>query len=122
MKTGSCRHSISVGCRHTISCHPLLPHKTVNTGPYRLLQPLDELIVPILGQAYARYPSVALGTQSPHSTSLTNPHVCNIPCTYTRIYPSGPCTPMQQLNTLHRHVTGTYPMISLMAHTGDDID
>ena len=36
--------------------------QTVNTGLYRLLQPLDELIVPILGQAYVRYPSVGLGT------------------------------------------------------------
>ena len=40
----------------------MLLHKTVNTGLYRLLQPLDELIVPILGQAYVRYPSVGLGT------------------------------------------------------------
>ena len=38
------------------------PTQTVNTGLYRLLQPLDELIVPILGQAYVRYPSVGLGT------------------------------------------------------------
>ena len=36
--------------------------QTVNTGLYRLLQLLDELIVPILGQAYVRYPSVGLGT------------------------------------------------------------
>ena len=36
--------------------------ETVNTGLYRLLQPLDELIVAILGQAYVRYSSVALGT------------------------------------------------------------
>ena len=38
------------------------PTQSVNTGLYRLLQPLDELIVPILGQAYVRYPSVGLGT------------------------------------------------------------
>ena len=38
------------------------PTQTVNTGLHRLLQPLDELIVPILGQAYVRYPSVGLGT------------------------------------------------------------
>ena len=30
--------------------------------------------------------------------------------------------PVQQLNALHRHVTSTHPVISLMAHTGDDID
>ena len=59
---GSCRHSIRVGYRHTSSRHPLAPTQTVNTGLYRLLQPLDELIVPILGQAYVRYPSVGLGT------------------------------------------------------------
>ena len=62
MKTGSCGYSIRIGYRHTSSRHPLPPHKTVNTGSYRLLQPLDELIVPILGQAYVRYPSVGLGT------------------------------------------------------------
>ena len=60
MKAGSCRYNIRIGYRHTSSRHPLLPHKTVKS--YRLLQPLDELIVPILGQAYVRYPSVALGT------------------------------------------------------------
>ena len=59
---GSCRYNITIGYRHTSSRHPLLLHKTVNTGLYRLLQPLDELIVPILGQAYVRYPSVGLGT------------------------------------------------------------
>ena len=62
MKAGSCRYNIRIGCKHTSSRHPLLLHKTVNTGLYRLLQPLDELIVPILGQAYVRYPSVGLGT------------------------------------------------------------
>ena len=67
MKAGSCGCNISVGCRHTSSCHPLLLHKTVNTDPYRLLQQFDELIVPILGQAYVRYSSVALGT-CPHPT------------------------------------------------------
>ena len=46
---------------HTSSRHPLLLPKPSNSL-YRLLQPLDELIVPILGQAYVRYPSVALGT------------------------------------------------------------
>jgi hypothetical protein len=30
--------------------------------------------------------------------------------------------PVQQLNALHRHVTSTHPVISLMAHTGDDIE
>ena len=62
MKTGSCRYNIRIGYRHTSSRHPLLLHKTVNTDLYRLLKPLDELIVPISGQAYVRYPSVALGT------------------------------------------------------------
>ena len=62
MKAGSCRYNIRIGYRHTSSRHPLLLHKTVNTDLYRLLKPLDELIVPILGQAYVRYPSVALGT------------------------------------------------------------
>ena len=62
MKAGSCRYNNRNGYRHTSSRHPLLIHKTVNTGPYRLLQPLDELIVPILGQAYVRYPSVGPGT------------------------------------------------------------
>ena len=38
------------------------PSTQAATGCYRLLQPLDELIVPILGQAYVRYPSVGLGT------------------------------------------------------------
>ena len=62
MKAGACRYNIRVGYRHTSSRHPLVSTQTVNTGLYRLLQPLDELIVPILGQAYVRYPSVALGT------------------------------------------------------------
>ena len=30
--------------------------------------------------------------------------------------------PLQQLNALHRQVTITHPVISLMAHTGDDIE
>ena len=51
-----------VSYMHTSSRHPLLPHKTVNTGLYRLLQLLDELIVPISGQACVRYPSAALST------------------------------------------------------------
>ena len=29
---------------------------------------------------------------------------------------------MQQLTALHRYVTITYPVISLMAYTGDDIE
>jgi len=62
MKAGSCGCNIRIGYRHTSSRHPLLLHKTVNTGLYRLLQPLDEPTAPILGQAYVRYPSVALGT------------------------------------------------------------
>ena len=62
MKAGSCRYNITIGYRHTSSRHPLLLHKTVNTDLYRLLKPLDELIVPILGQACVRYPGVALGT------------------------------------------------------------
>ena len=41
--------------------------QTVNTDLYRLLQQLDELIVPILGQACVRYPSACLGT-CPHPT------------------------------------------------------
>ena len=28
---------------------------------------------------------------------------------------------IQQLNALHRHVTCTHPVVSLMTHTGDDI-
>ena len=67
MKVRACSYSIRVGFRHTSSRHPLLLHKTVNTDLYRLLKPLDELIVPISGQAYVRYPSVALGT-CPHPT------------------------------------------------------
>ena len=59
---GPCRYNIRIGCKYTSSRHPLLLHKTVNTGLYRLLQPLDEPTAPILGQAYVRYPSVALGT------------------------------------------------------------
>ena len=59
---GSCRYSIRIGYRHTSSRHPLLPHKTVNTGLYRLLQLLDEPTTPISGQACVRYHSVALGT------------------------------------------------------------
>ena len=57
---GSCRYNIRIGYRHTSSRHPLLPHKPS-------IQQLDELIVPILGQAYVRYPSVGLGT-CPHPT------------------------------------------------------
>ena len=30
--------------------------------------------------------------------------------------------PMQQLNALYRQVTITHPLISLIAHTGDDIE
>ena len=30
--------------------------------------------------------------------------------------------PLQQLNALHRHVTITHPVISLMTHTDDDIE
>ena len=30
--------------------------------------------------------------------------------------------PMQQLNALHRQVTSTHPVISLMNYIGDDID
>ena len=30
--------------------------------------------------------------------------------------------PLQQLNALHRHVTSTHPVVSLMTHTGDDIE
>ena len=40
----------------------LPPTAPTQNRQYRLLQPLDELIVPILGQAYVRYPSVGLGT------------------------------------------------------------
>ena len=29
---------------------------------------------------------------------------------------------MQQLNALHRHVTCTHPVVSLMTHTGVDIE
>ena len=67
MKAGACRYNIRIGYRHTSSRHPLLLHKTVNTGLYRLLQPLDEPTAPISGQACVRYPSVALGT-CPHPT------------------------------------------------------
>ena len=61
MKAGSCRYNIRIGYRHTSSLPPTAPTQTVKQL-YRLLQPLDELIVPILGQAYVRYPSVGLGT------------------------------------------------------------
>ena len=30
--------------------------------------------------------------------------------------------PMKQLNALHRHVTCTHPVVSLMTYTGDDPD
>ena len=40
-----------------IGIHPAAIHCS-----HGLLQQLDELIVPILGQAYVRYPSVGLGT------------------------------------------------------------
>ena len=62
MKAGSCRYNIRIGYRHTSSLPSTATTQTVNTGLYRLLQLLDELIVPILGQAYVRYPSVGLGT------------------------------------------------------------
>ena len=62
MKTGSCRYNIRIGYRHTSSRHPLVSTQTVNTGLYRLLQPLDEPTAPISGQAHVRYPSVGLGT------------------------------------------------------------
>ena len=52
-------HPASIHCHHPNRQHRLIQ---AYTGLYRLLQPLDELIVPILGQAYVRYPSVALGT------------------------------------------------------------
>ena len=42
--------------------HPASTHRYHTNRQQRLQQPLDELIVPILGQAYVRYPSVALGT------------------------------------------------------------
>ena len=29
---------------------------------------------------------------------------------------------MKQINALNRHVTSTHPVVSLMTHTGDDID
>ena len=29
---------------------------------------------------------------------------------------------MKQINALNRHVTSTHPVVSLMIHTGDDID
>ena len=62
MKAGSCRYNIRIGYRHTSSRHPLVSTQTVNTGLYRLLQPLDKPTAPISGQACVRYPSVALGT------------------------------------------------------------
>ena len=42
--------------------HPAATHCSHTNRQHRLLQPLDELIVPILGQACVRYPSAALGT------------------------------------------------------------
>ena len=42
--------------------HQAATHCSHTNRQYRLLQQLDELIVPISGQACARYPSVALGT------------------------------------------------------------
>ena len=47
--------------------HPAAIHCYYPNRQYRLLQPLDEFIVTILGPAYVRYPSVALGT-CPHPT------------------------------------------------------
>ena len=38
------------------------PTAPTQNRQYRLLQPLDELIVSISGQAYVQYPGVALGT------------------------------------------------------------
>jgi len=73
--------------------HPAATPAPTQNRQYRLLQPLDELIVPILGQAPVLYPSLALGTQSPHSISLTKPQVLHSSRTYTHTYPSGPCTP-----------------------------
>ena len=64
MKAGACGYNIRIGYRHTSSCRPLLPHKTVNTGCY---SHLTNFIVPILGQACVHYPSVGLGT-CPHPT------------------------------------------------------
>ena len=64
---GSCHYSIRIGYSRTSSRHPLLPHKTVNTDLYRLLQLLDEPTTPISGQAHVQYLSVALGT-CPHPT------------------------------------------------------
>ena len=65
MKAGSCRYNIRIGFGHTSSRYPLLLHKTVKTGPYRLLQFLDEPSASTLGQAYVRYSSAALGTCPP---------------------------------------------------------
>ena len=56
------------------------------------------------------------------NTPLPTPHVCNIQCTYTRKYPTVPCSPYVTAQCLHRHVTFTHPVISLMNHIGDDIN
>ena len=53
---------------------------------------------------------------------LPKPDLCNIPCTYNALHPSGLAAPMQQLNALHRHVTIIHSVISLMTFNSDNIE
>ena len=55
-------------------------------------------------------------------TTYQNLHVCNSPCTYNAIHPSGPCTPYVTAPCLAKTNDLTHPVISLMLHTGDDIE
>ena len=65
--------------------------------------------IPVYASAHAQY-------------SLSKPHVCNSPCTYTRTYPSGPCTPYVTAQCTAQICDLTHPVISLMPHNSDDIE
>ena len=62
----------------------------------------------------------------PHNPALN--HTPKAPmCVASHVHistarPLALAAPMQQLNALHRQVTGTHPVISLMNHIGDDIN
>ena len=65
---------------------------------------------------------LALGTCYLYQQRLPNP-ICVASHVHIRVHtPVALAPPMQQLNAMHRHVTITYPLISLMTHTGDNID
>ena len=51
-----------------------------------------------------------------------NPQVLHSPCTYNYPHPSGPCTPYATDQCITQTSDLTHPVISLMTHTGDDID